>query len=177
MKRLFLLAVLFAATAICASAQYTAYYCIPDENGVEPEAYWFQIDWENKLFFVDGDSENDGPIKNYKESGNTRTFDVYYPPTSGIKDKLYSVKFVTEEGGYYRIHLTTHGGVQMSCKLTTTKPSRGGGDDDNSINGKINAKAQSIKDAIGKGVSKGLDALKNKEKNKDKSEKKTDDEK
>lgn len=36
MKRLFLLAVLFAATAICASAQYTAYY-------------WFQIDWENKL--------------------------------------------------------------------------------------------------------------------------------
>ena len=96
------------------------------------------------------------------------------PPTSGIKDKLYSVKFVTEEGGYYRIHLTAHGGVQMSCKLTTTKPSRGGGD---SINGKINAKAQSIKNAIGKGVSKGLDALKNKEKNKEKSEKKTDDEK
>lgn len=95
------------------------------------------------------------------------------PPTSGIKDKLYSVKFVTEEGGYYRIHLTTHGGVQMSCKLTTTKPSRGGGD---SINDKINAKAQSIKNAIGKGVSKGLDALKNKEKNKEKSEKKTDDE-
>lgn len=177
MKRLFLLAVLFAATAICASAQYTAYYCIPDENGVEPEAYWFQIDWENKLFFVDGDSENDGPIKNYKESGNTRTFDVYYPPTSGIKDKLHSVKFVTEEGGFYRIHLTTHGGVQMSFKLTTTKPSRGGGDDENSINGKINAKTQSIKDAIGKGVSKGLDALKNKEKNKEKTEKKTDDEK
>lgn len=37
MKRLFVLAVLFMATAIYASAQYTAYYCIPDENGVEPE--------------------------------------------------------------------------------------------------------------------------------------------
>ena len=175
MKRLFVLAVLFATTAICASAQYTEYYTLEEEGQEYPSLYMFQIDWNNKLFFLEGDNHNDGPIKNYKENGNVRTFDVYYAPSSGLNEKVYTVKFAPLEGEEYKLELNMNG-YKAVYKVTTRKPA-GRGSDSDSVNGKINAKAQSIKDAIGKGVSKGLDALKNKEKNKDKADKKADDEK
>ena len=88
------MAAMFLATAIYASAEYKEYYILEQVGQEHPELYSVKIDWDNKFFFIEGDGENDGPIKNYKESGNKRTFDAYYPVKTGIKDKAYAVVFV-----------------------------------------------------------------------------------
>lgn len=153
MKRILLLAVLFLTTAICASAQYKEYYITEEVGREHPSMYSVKIDWNKKLFFIDGDGANDGPIKNYKENGNKRTFDAWYPVESGLNEKAYSVVFITEEDNKYTISLTING-YKMTFKATTRKPmgSRGGS---NAVQGKF----QSMKDAVGKGV----DAIKKKQ--------------
>jgi hypothetical protein len=160
MKKIILLAVMFLATAFYASAQYQEYFTISQEGQEHPELYSIKIDWNNKYFFIEGDGANDGPIKNYKESGNKRTFDAYYPVESGIKSKAYSVVFVSEGDDKYTISMTISG-HKMVFNTTTKKPAGSGG------GGKI----QSIKESIGKGITDGIDALKKKqEENKAKKE-------
>lgn len=180
MKRFFVLAVLFMATAICASAQYTKYYTVEQVGQEYPSLYMFQVDWNNKLFFLEGDKHNDGPIKNYKENGNTRTFDVWYAPSSGLNEKIYTVKFTTEEGGSYTMELDMGDGYKAVYKLSTTEPvsnryDSGSGSGSGTVNDKISEKAQAVKDAFGK----GLDAIKKKsqEKKAEKAEKKAEEDK
>ena len=161
MKRFILLAVFFLATALYASAQYTEYYVVEQVGKEHPELYSVKIDWDNKLFFIEGDGENDGPIKNYKESGNKRTFDAYYPPKTGLKDKAYSVVFVSDGEDKYTISMTING-YTMTFKTTTKKPRGTGGGSD---------RMQEMKETIGKGITDGIEALKKKqEENKAKKE-------
>ncbi len=164
MKRFLLLAVFFLATAVYASAQYNTYYTVEEVGKEYPSLYKFQIDWNKKLFFLEGDGHNDGVIKNYKESGTTRTFDVYYDPSSGLNEKAYSVNFKSDGDDKYTMVLDMNG-YKATYKLSTTEPvvNRGGVGKE-TVNDKINSKAKSIKNAIGKGVSKGLNALKKKDK-------------
>lgn len=170
MKRIILLAVTFLMTAVYASAQYQTYYVVEQLERESPNVYKFQIDWNNKLFFLEGDKHNDGPIKKYKENGNTRSFDVYYDPSSGLNELVFSVVFTTEAEDSFTLS-TTYEGFKQTYKLSTTEPV----DEDEeaaeaaeaapaatSVNDKISAKTKSVKDAIGKGVAKGLDALKKK---------------
>lgn len=166
MKRILLLAAMFLMTAVYASAQYQTYYVVEQLERESPNVYKFKIDWNNKVFFLEGDKHNDGPIKNYKENGNTRSFDVYYDPSSGLNELVFSVVFTTEAEGSFTLS-TTYEGYKQTYKLSTTEPV----DEEEeaeaapaatSVNDKINAKTKSVKDAIGKGVAKGLDALKKK---------------
>jgi hypothetical protein len=161
MKRFILLAVSFFATAIYASAQYKEYYVLEQVGNEYPDLYSVKIDWDNKLFFIEGDGHNDGPIKNYKESGNKRTFDAYYASTSGIKEKAYSVVFVSDGEEKYTITMTMNGHT-MTFKTTTKKPRGAGGGSD---------RVQEMKETIGKGITNGIEALKKKqEENKAKKE-------
>ena len=92
-----------------------------------PNLYSVKIDWKNNFFFIEGDGENDGPIKNLKESG--------------IKNKAYSVVFVDEGEDKYTISMTMNG-VTMTYKASTKKP----------VGPDIHGKMQSVKDAIDKGT-------------------------
>lgn len=157
MKKIVLLAVMFLMTAIYASAQYQNYYVVEQVGQESPNAYMFKIDWENKLFFLEGDKHNDGPMKNFKKNGNTSQFDVYYDPSSGLDMLVYSVVFTTEGDGSFTL-TTTYDGFKQTYKLSSTEPAPKA----ENINDIISAKTKSVKDAIGKGVSKGLDALKKK---------------
>jgi hypothetical protein len=160
MRRIILVAAMLFAAAFYASAQYKEYYIVEEVGQENPSLYSIKIDWEKMFFFVEGDGENDGPIKNYKENGSTRTFDAYYPPKSGINGKLYSVVFVSDGDDKYTISLTGHG-PKMTFKTTTRKPIGSGGGD----------RMQSVKESISKGINSGIDALKKKqEENKAKKE-------
>ena len=174
MKKLFLLAALLLASAAMASAQYKTYYVV-EEVGSEYSAFGrFKIDWGKKLFFLESDSEkeNDGRIKNYKENGNTRTFEVWSSATGYYDEKIYSISFVTEGEGKYSMTLASTPEFKREFKLSEVEPvsSRGkeekSAEEPASLKSKINSKVGSVKDAIGKGVNKGLDALKNKKKEK-----------
>jgi len=171
MKRLFLMAAMLLVSAVFASAQYKTYYVV-EQVGSEYSSFGrFRIDWEKKLFFLESDSEkeNDGRIKNYKENGNKRTFDVWSSATGYSDEKIYSATFVTEGEGKYTMILAISPEYKPEFKLSDVEPvsSRGGGESaDGSLKSKINSKVGSVKDAIGKGVNKGLDALKNKKKEK-----------
>ena len=101
---------------------------------------------------IEGDGENDGPIKNYKENGNTRTFDAYYPPGTGLKNKAYSVVFVSDGDDKYTISMTIEG-YKMTFKTTTKRPLGSGGGD----------RMQAVKESITKGLNNGIDALKKKQ--------------
>ena len=163
MKRLIFFAVIFFAAAFHASAQYQEYYILEQVGQENPSLYSIKIDWKNKFFFIEGDGANDGPIRNYKESGNKRTFDAYYPPETGLGNnaKAYSVVFVSDGEDKYTITMTTEGYTQ-TFKTTTKKPFKPG---------EGGNRVQSMKDAIGKGITNGIDALKKKqEENKAKKE-------
>lgn len=152
MKRLVLLVALLFAAALCASAQYKEYYVLEEVGMENPSLYSVKIDWEKKFFFIEGDGENDGPIKNYKENGKTRTFDAYYPPAIGVDGKAYSVVFVDEGEDKYTITMTIQG-HKMVFKTTTKKPIGSGGGD----------RMQAMKESISKGLTNGIEALKKKQ--------------
>ena len=163
MKRLIFFAVIFFAAAFHASAQYQEYYILEQVGQENPSLYSIKIDWNNKFFFIEGDGANDGPIRNYKESGNKRTFDAYYPPETGLGNnaKAYSVVFVSDGEDKYTITMTMGSNTQ-TFKTTTKKPIKPG---------EGGNRVQSMKDAIGKGITNGIDALKKKqEENKAKKE-------
>ena len=100
MKKLLLLAMVTLFAVSYASAEWKTYYALEQVGQEYPNPSIFKVDWAKKLFFVDGDSpeETSCPIKNYKENGNKRTFDVYY--TSHVGGGIYfSGEFVTEADG------------------------------------------------------------------------------
>lgn len=69
MKKIILLEALLLSTAFYVSAQYKEYFILEEVGQESPSLYSMKIDWERKLFFIEGDGHNDGPIRNYKENG------------------------------------------------------------------------------------------------------------
>ena len=168
MKKLLILTVMLLASAVWASAQYKTYY-ITEQVGEEyPCLYCFKIDWEAKKFFLESDSEreNDGRIKNYKENGNKRTFEVWSSAESDVNEKVYTMTFITDGDGKYTAIQTLASGYKLEFKLSDVEPVDESAGPGGALQSKINAKKEAAKEAIGKGVNKALDALKNKKKDK-----------
>ena len=161
MKRILLMAAMLLASAFWASADtdpdYSRYYVTEVVSGYG--LYCIRIDWEGKIYELEGDSNNEGVIKNYKENGNQRTFDVYPPARENSNKKIYSVVFTTDSKDTFTITLTTPSNTKSVYKLSTKDPH---GMDDSSIEGKIGEKANAIKNAIGKGINKGIESMKQK---------------
>lgn len=109
------------ASISIASAGWTNYYII--ENVGNAPTRKLKIDWENKYFFLDSDSEDETkcPIKNLKTNGNTKTFDVYYTSSVG-GGKFCSVKFTTGEDGKFTLTQTLTGGHKITFGLSDKKP-------------------------------------------------------
>ena len=121
MKRVCVLAIAMLASISIASAGWTNYYII--ENVGNAPTRKLKIDWENKYFFLDSDSEDETkcPIKNLKTNGNTKTFDVYYTTLVG-GGKYCSVKFTTDEENKFTITLTQSGGYKETFVISDKKP-------------------------------------------------------
>lgn len=119
MKKFLLMAVMALISVSYASAQWKTYYAL-EQVGVEyPGQSFFKIDWNNKLFFLDSDSEDETkcPIKNYKENGSTKTFDVYYTQNVG-GGKYCSCTFSVDDNGKITLVQTLYGGNGKTSKLT-----------------------------------------------------------
>ena len=64
MKKLLALAVVALVSVVYSYAQeWQPYYVIEEVGQEETAMYWFQIDWKNKLFFLDSDSEDETKVK------------------------------------------------------------------------------------------------------------------
>lgn len=113
MKKLFLMVVVTLLTMSYASAQWKTYYVVEQVGQENPYMSYFKIDWNNKFFFLDSDSEDETkcPMKNFKESGNKKTFDVYYTPSVG-GGKHCSVVFETDADGKMTLTQILSGGKQ-----------------------------------------------------------------
>lgn len=168
MKRFLLIAVMMLASSIFARAEYSRYYITETVKAQDGSyLYCIRIDWQEKLYELEGDG-NEGEIRNFKEDGNKRTFDVWFDEGYGTKKKVLSVVFITESKDTFTITLTKPSKVQEIYKLSSKDPEGGYGA---SVESSIGDKAGAVKDAIGKGINKGLDALKKKrEENKAKKE-------
>lgn len=124
MKKLFFLMSLFFASTLYVSAQYQTYYVV-EQVGEKGSAFGnFKFDWTGKKFFFESDSpdENDGLIKNFKESGNKRTFDVYPAPISGVDRKAFSAEFTTDGNDRYTFTQIHSNGTKHTYILTTQEP-------------------------------------------------------
>lgn len=133
MKKLLLLAIVaFCSISYVQAQQWKDYYVVEEVGQEDASAYWFRIDWDNKYFFMDSDSEDEqkAPIKNYRENGNKRSFDVYYPAIAG-GGKYCSVEFTTAEDGKMTLTLILPGENGQTYKPTyivsDKKPLKGGG--------------------------------------------------
>lgn len=136
MKKLLLLTIAVLCSVSYVSAQqWQNYYVVEEEGQENASAYWFRIDWNGKYFFMDSDSEDEqkAPIKNYKESGNKRTFDVYYTSQAG-GEKFCSVEFITESDSKFKL-IQTIGEVKMSYILSPKEPSKSGSNPSTSESG------------------------------------------
>lgn len=158
---------LFAAATVASAQNYKEYFVVEEVGQEYPSWYSFKFDFDGKFFYHESDSEiyQNGQIKNYKENGNTRTFDVYPSKESSMTDKDFSGTFVTESETTFTFTMVRPGGYKGTFKLTTVKPKNAGGESNNPIQNakdKVNAKVKGALD-------KGLDAIKNREK-KDKKE-------
>ncbi len=167
MKKLFLLAFFCLFTAAYAQAQYKSYYVV-EFKGEGYSPYWkFDIDFAKKLFYLDSDSpsEQNGRMKNYKENGNKKTFDVWTPLESGVDMKICSVEFTEDGGDKYTIVHKMVDGSPMTYIVSTTQPEgspSSDGDGGNDPASKLKQKANSVKNAVSKGVNKGLNVFKKK---------------
>ncbi|MBR4402542.1 MAG: hypothetical protein IKT29_03325 [Flavobacteriales bacterium] len=119
MKKLFLIALMTFFTVSYASAQWTTYYVVEQEGEEYPSQSFFKIDWSAKYFFLDSDSEDETkcPMKNFKESGGKKTFDVYYTKSVG-GGKYCSVVFVTDANGKMTLTQTMPGEGGKTLKMT-----------------------------------------------------------
>ena len=161
MKRILLIAAMLLASALYASAEYSRYYVTETVTGRDG-MYCIRIDWDEKLYELEGDG-NEGEIRNLKEDGNKRTFDVYFDEGYATKKKVLTVVFTTESKDTFTITTTTPENEKSVYKVSTKDPH--GWDDSspsNSIEGKIGEKANALKNAIGKGINKGIDSMKQK---------------
>lgn len=136
MKKFLSLAFMLLFPISYASAQQWKDYYVVEEVGQEnASAYWFRIDWDNKYFFMDSDSEDEqkAPIKNYRENGHKRSFDVYYPAIAG-GSKFCSVEFTTAEDGKMTLTQILQGENGQPFKVTYVvsdkKPLKGSGGGD-----------------------------------------------
>lgn len=166
MKRLLLLAV-FSLFAVCASAQYQTYYVVEFLGEGYPSFAEFKIDFTNKFFYFDSDSpdESNAPIKNLKQSGKKKTFDVWAPPALG-NIKICSIELTEEGEDTFKLIYKDPDGLADPYLVSTKAPAGaafgiGGGKDPKA---KVKEKADAVKDAVTKGITKGLDALKKKDK-------------
>lgn len=116
MKKLFLVALMTLFTVSYASAQWKTYYVVEQVGQEYPSQSFFKIDWSGKYFFLDSDSEDETkcPMKNFKDSGSKKTFDVYYTPSVG-GGKYCGVVFETDANGKMTLTQTITG---SSAKLT-----------------------------------------------------------
>ena len=159
MKRLFLIAAMLLTSDLYASADYSRYYVIETVSGLDG-MYCIRIDWDEKLYELEGDG-NEGDIRNLKEDGNQRTFDVYFDEGYGTKKKVLSVTFTTESKDSFTI-TTVNPSNQKSVYKCSSKDPMGNDSESSSVEGKIGEKANALKNAIGKGINKGIDAMKQK---------------
>ena len=159
MKRISLIAAMLLASALYASADYSRYYVTETVTGRDG-MYCIRIDWEGNLYELEGDG-NEGEIRNYKENGNQRTFDVYFDEGYGTKKKVLSVTFTTDTKDTFTITTVTPSNEKSVYKCSSKDP-YGQDDAGSSIEGKIGEKANALKNAIGKGINKGIDAMKQK---------------
>ena len=160
MKKFLLIAVMMLASSMFAYAEYSRYYVTETVKAADGSyLYCIRIDWQGKLYELEGDG-NEGEIRNFKETGNQRTFDVWFDEGYGTKKKVLSVVFTTDTKDTFTITLTNPSNVKQVYKLSLKDPH--GGDSGSSVESKLGEKAGAIKNAIGKGVNKGLDALKKK---------------
>ena len=156
MKRILLIAAMLFASALYASAEYSRYYVTETVTGRDG-MYCIRIDWDEKLYELEGDG-NEGEIRNLKEDGNKRAFDVYFDEGYGTKKKVLSVVFITEDKDTFTITTITPSNEKSVYKCSSKDPHGGS----SSIEGKIAEKANALKNAIGKGINKGIDAMKQK---------------
>lgn len=121
MRKVLLSTLMLLFSVSYASAAWKTYYIIENRENAFSDV--FKIDWENNLFFLDSDSEDEtkAPIKNLKTNGNTKTFDVYYTPSVG-GGKYCSVKFTTTDDGKITITQTLAGGHKVTFGLSDKKP-------------------------------------------------------
>ena len=165
MRKLFFLTALFLVSAQYASAQYQTYYVV-EQVGEKGSAFGnFKFDWTGKKFFFESDSpdENDGLIKNFKENGNKRTFDVYPAPISGVDQKAFSAEFTTDgddrytftqdySNGYKNTYILTTQEPEESSSAVPTEPQRGS-KKVSSENGEPKDEEAGVKKALNKGLS------------------------
>lgn len=159
MKKLLALAVVALVSVVYSYAQeWQPYYVIEEVGQEETAMYWFQIDWKNKLFFLDSDSEDEtkGVMKNYKESGTKKSFDVYYAVGSGYENEmLCSIVFDKEEGeDKYSITRTMEGSTHKQKFIVSTKKPVDVSNPEDVLKG-----GGSPKDAIKDGVNKALNKI------------------
>ena len=160
MRRILLVAAMLLASALYASAEYSRYYVTETVTGREG-MYCIRIDWEGKLYELEGDG-NEGEIRNLKEDGNQRTFDVYFNEGYATSQKVLTVTFTTESKDTFTITTVTPSNEKSEYKVSTKDPNGWDDSGSSSIEGKIGEKANAIKDAIGKGINKGIDSMKQK---------------
>lgn len=164
MKKLLLVAFMALFSMAYASAQtvqWTIYYPIEQEGQEYPDTYWFKIDWTNKYFFLDSDNEEATlcPMKNIKENGNKKTFDVYYVPSVST-DKYGSVEFVTNEDNSWTLTVIQTGDdgkiYKRTYKLSDKEPKKSGS------SGSASGEKKTPKDLVKGGVSKVTGVFKKK---------------
>ena len=151
----FLLTVVVAVCSIsyASAQQWTDYYVVEEVGQENASAYWFRIDWDGKYFFLDSDSEDEqlAPMKNYKESGNKRTFDVHYAASVG-GDKYCSVEFITEGDGKFKLTQTHLNNWKPTYILSLKKPSKSG--TDYGSGSEVSSPAEEGKSKVGKALNK-----------------------
>ena len=160
MKKFLLIAAMLLVSTLYASADYKRYYVTETVKG-DDGMYCIRIDWDENLYELEGDG-NEGDIRNLKENGNQRTFDVYFDEGYGTKKKVLSVVFTTEGKDTFTITTVTPSNEKSVYKCSTKDPYGHDNSGSSSIEGKIGEKANALKNAIGKGINKGIDAMKQK---------------
>ena len=160
MKRFVLMAFMLLASALYASADYSRYYVTETVSGRDG-MYCIRIDWDEKLYELEGDG-NEGEIRNLKENGNQRTFDVYFNDGYATMRKVLTVVFTTESKDTFTITTTTPSNEKSVYKVSTKDPYGHDDSQSSSVEGKIGEKANALKNAIGKGITKGIDSMKQK---------------
>ena len=101
MRRILFTALMLIGLCLSASAQKEEMHYYSDSKGSSWVIREF-IDRSAKMYYFDGDSEKDCTMemKNYKKSGNTETFDIYYYMGYEKGKKRGSITIVTDPDGY-----------------------------------------------------------------------------
>lgn len=163
MKKLLLVAAMMLVSMSYASAAWKTYYVQEQEGQEYPSQSFFKIDWEGKYFFLDSDSEDETkcPIKNFSESGNKKSFSVYY--TQSVGGMLYcKVEFITVEESKFKLTQIFKGDGGKTMKMTYILS------DKKSAKDAVGDARKNPKEAIKDGLGKVKDIFKKKDKDEEK---------